>query len=204
MKIHLTDIEDIKPYNKNPRKISDKAIDMVATSIKEFGFQQPIVVDMKDEIVVGHTRYQASKKLNLKKVPVVRGDFTDEQAKAYRIADNRINEETGWDYNFLQEELNNLLDLDVDLNLTGFTSEELDSMFAKEEITIEDPIEITEDENHLMNDVKMIQLFYEPNNEHKFRDIVEKVKEKYSIDNISDAVFKCVENEDKRLKDEIN
>ena len=204
MKIHLTDIEDIKPYNKNPRKISDKAIDMVATSIKEFGFQQPIVVDMKDEIVVGHTRYQASKKLNLKKVPVVRGDFTDEKAKAYRIADNRINEETGWDYNFLQEELNNLLDLDVDLNLTGFTSEELDSMFAKEEITIEDPIEITEDENHLMNDVKMIQLFYEPNNEQKFRDIVEKDKEKYSIDNISDAVFKCVENEDKRLKDEIN
>ena len=198
------DIEKIKPYDKNPRKISDKAIDMVATSIKEFGFQQPIVVDMKDEIVVGHTRYQASKKLNLKKVPVVRGDFTDEQAKAYRIADNRINEETGWDYNFLQEELNNLLDLDVDLNLTGFTSEELDSMFAKEEITIEDPIEITEDENHLMNDVKMIQLFYEPNNEQKFRDIVEKVKEKYSIDNISDAVFKCVENEDKRLKDEIN
>ena len=204
MKIHLTDIEDIKPYNKNPRKISDKAVDMVATSIKEFGFQQPIVVDMKDEIVVGHTRYQASKKLKLKKVPVVRGDFTDEQAKAYRIADNRINEETGWDYNFLQEELNNLLDLDVDLNLTGFTSEELDSMFAKEEITIEDPIEISEDENHLMNDVKMIQLFYEPNNEQKFRDIVEKVKEKYSIDNISDAVFKCVENEDKRLKDEIN
>ena len=200
MKIHLTDIEDIKPYNKNPRKISDKAIDMVATSIKEFGFQQPIVVDMKDEIVVGHTRYQASKKLNLKKVPVVRGDFTDEQAKAYRIADNRINEETGWDYNFLQEELNNLLDLDVDLNLTGFTSEELDSMFAKEEITIEDPIEITEDENHLMNDVKMIQLFYEPNNEQKFRDIVEKVKEKYSIDNISDAVLRCVLNENDKIK----
>ena len=204
MKIHLTDIEDIKSYNKNPRKISDKAIKMVATSIKEFGSQQPIVVDMKDEIVVGHTRYQASKKLNLKKVPVVRGEFTDEQAKAYRIADNRINEETGWDYNFLQEELNNLLDLDVDLNLTGFTSEELDSMFAKEEITIEDPIEITEDENHLMNDVKMIQLFYEPDNEQKFRDIVEKVKEKYSIDNISDAVFKCVENENKRLNNEIN
>ena len=204
MEIKNLDINLILPYKNNPRKISDKAIDMVATSIKEFGFQQPIVVDMKDEIVVGHTRYQASKKLILKKVPVVRGDFTDEQAKAYRIADNRINEETGWDYNFLQEELNNLLDLDVDLNLTGFTSEELDSMFAKEEITIEDPIEITEDENHLMNDVKMIQLFYEPNNEQKFRDIVEKVKEKYSIDNISDAVFKCVENEDKRLKDEIN
>jgi|TARA_R100000655_G_scaffold17039_2_gene36580 ParB-like chromosome segregation protein Spo0J len=200
MKIHLTDIKDIKPYDKNPRKISDKAIDMVANSIKEFGFQQPIVVDMQDEIVVGHTRYQASKKLNLKKVPVVRGDFTDEQAKAYRIADNRINEETGWDYNFLQEELNKLLDLDVDLNLTGFTSEELDSMFAKEDIQITDPIDVGDDENHLLNDVKMIQLFYEPDTEQKFREIIDKVKEKYSIDNISDAVLKCVENEQERIK----
>ena len=194
------DIEKIKPYDKNPRKISDKAIGMVANSIKEFGFQQPIVVDKKNVIVVGHTRYLASKKLNLSKVPVVIGNFTEQQAKAYRIADNRINEETGWDYNFLQEELNKLLDLDVDLNLTGFTSEELDSMFAKEEIEITDPIDVGDDENHLLNDVKMIQLFYEPDTEQKFRQIIDKVKDKYSIDNISDAVLKCVENEDERIK----
>ncbi len=194
------DIEKIKPYDKNPRKISDKAIGMVANSIKEFGFQQPIVVDKKNVIVVGHTRYLASKKLNLSKVPVVVGNFTEQQAKAYRIADNRINEETGWDYNFLQEELNKLLDLDVDLNLTGFTSEELDSMFAKEEIEITDPIDVGDDENHLLNDVKMIQLFYEPDTEQKFRQIIDKVKDKYSIDNISDAVLKCVENEDERIK----
>ena len=194
------DIEKIKPYDKNPRKISDKAISMVANSIKEFGFQQPIVVDKKNVIVVGHTRYLASKKLNLSKVPVVIGNFTEQQAKAYRIADNRINEETGWDYNFLQEELNKLLDLDVDLNLTGFTSEELDSMFAKEEIEITDPIDVGDDENHLLNDVKMIQLFYEPDTEQKFRQIIDKVKDKYSIDNISDAVLKCVENENERIK----
>ena len=194
------DIEKIKPYDKNPRKISDKAIGMVANSIKEFGFQQPIVVDKKNVIVVGHTRYLASKKLNLSKVPVVVGNFTEQQAKAYRIADNRINEETGWDYNFLQEELNKLLDLDVDLNLTGFTSEELDSMFAKEEIEITDPIDVGDDENHLLNDVKMIQLFYEPDTEQKFRQIIDKVKDKYSIDNISDAVLKCVENENERIK----
>lgn len=194
------DIEKIKPYDKNPRKISDKAIGMVANSIKEFGFQQPIVVDKKNVIVVGHTRYLASKKLNLSKVPVVIGNFTEQQAKAYRIADNRINEETGWDYNFLQEELNKLLDLDVDLNLTGFTSEELDSMFAKEEIEITDPIDVGDDENHLLNDVKMIQLFYEPDTEQKFRQIIDKVKDKYSIDNISDAVLKCVENENERIK----
>ena len=201
MKIQSTNINDIKPYDRNPRKISNKAIDMVANSIKEFGFQQPIVVDTKNVIVVGHTRYQASIKLNLKKVPVVVGDFTEQQAKAYRIADNRINEETGWDYNFLQEELNKLLDLDVDLNLTGFTSEELDSMFAKEEIEITDPIDVGDDENHLLNDVKMIQLFYEPENEQKFRSIVDKIKEQHNIDNISDAVLKCVLNEGKKLKE---
>ena len=200
MKIQSTNINDIKPYDKNPRKISNKAIDMVANSIKEFGFQKPIVVDTKNVIVVGHTRYQASIKLNLKKVPVVVGDFTEQQAKAYRIADNRINEETGWDYNFLQEELNKLLDLDVDLNLTGFTSEELDSMFAKEEIEITDPIDVGDDENHLLNDVKMIQLFYEPENEQKFRNIVDKIKEQHNIDNISDAVLMCVLNEEQRLK----
>ena len=192
-------IEDIKPYEKNPRKISEKAIKMVANSIKEFGYQQPIVIDKDNIIVVGHTRFQASKQLNMGKVPVVIGDFTEEQAKAYRIADNRINEETGWDYNFLQEELNKLLDLDVDLNMTGFTSEELDSMFAKEEIEIIDPIEIGEDENHLLNDVKMIQLFYEPADEQKFRSIIDKIKEQHNVDNISDAVFLCVQNEDKRL-----
>ena len=201
MKIQSTNINDIKPYDRNPRKISNKAIDMVANSIKEFGFQQPIVVDTKNVIVVGHTRYQASIKLNLKKVPVVVGDFTEQQAKAYRIADNRINEETGWDYNFLQEELNKLLDLDVDLNLTGFTSEELDSMFAKEEIEITDPIDVGDDENHLLNDVKMIQLFYEPENEQKFRNIVDKIKEQHNIDNISDAVLMCVLNEGKKLKE---
>ena len=201
MKIQSTNINDIKPYDRNPRKISNKAIDMVANSIKEFGFQQPIVVDTKNVIVVGHTRYQASIKLNLKKVPVVVGDFTEQQAKAYRIADNRINEETGWDYNFLQEELNKLLDLDVDLNLTGFTSEELDSMFAKEEIEITDPIDVGDDENHLLNDVKMIQLFYEPENEQKFRNIVDKIKEQHNIDNISDAVLMCVRNEGKKLKE---
>ena len=70
MKIQSTNINDIKPYDRNPRKISNKAIDMVANSIKEFGFQQPIVVDTKNVIVVGHTRYQASIKLNLKKVPI--------------------------------------------------------------------------------------------------------------------------------------
>ena len=200
MKVNNVDINSIKPYAKNPRKISDKAVKMVANSIKEFGFQQPIVVDKENVIVVGHTRFQASAKLGMKEVPVVVGEFTEEQAKAYRIADNRINEETGWDHVALQEELNKLLDLDVDLNITGFTSEELDSMFAKEEIQIVDPIDAFDDENHLINDVKMIQLFYEPETEQRFRDIINLVKDNNNIDNISDAVMYCVLNEEQRQR----
>ena len=201
MKVNNVDIKSIKPYAKNPRKISDKAVKMVANSIKEFGFQQPIVVDKNNIIVVGHTRFQASATLGMKEVPVVVGDFTEEQAKAYRIADNRINEETGWDYTALQEELNTLLNLDVDLNLTGFTSEELDSMFAKEEIQILDPVDASDDPNHLINDVKMIQLFYEPEHEKRFREIIDLVKDNNNIDNISDAVMYCVLNEEQRQKD---
>ena len=200
MKVNSVDINSIKPYEKNPRKISPKSIDMVASSIKEFGFQQPIVVDKDYVIVVGHTRHQASKKLGLKEVPIVVGDFTDEQSKAYRIADNRINEETGWDYKILQEELNLLMDLDIDLNLTGFSNEELDSMFSKEEIEITDPIDAIDDENHLTNDVKMIQLFFEPENERRFRDIIDLIKKKNNINNISDAVLYCVLNEEQRQK----
>ena len=200
MIIKNVDINNIKPYEGNPRKISTKAVGMVANSIKEFGFQQPIVVDKENVIVVGHTRFQASKELGMKEVPVVVGDFTDAQAKAYRIADNRINEETGWDYSILQEELNKLLDLDIDLNLTGFTSEELDSMFAKEEIEITDTIDAIDDENHLINDVKMIQLFYEPEHERRFREIVDLVKDKNNIDNISDAVMFCILNEEQRQR----
>ena len=118
-----------------------------------------------------------------------------------RIADNRINEETGWDYKILQEELNLLLDLDMDLNLTGFSSEELDSMFSKEEIEITDPIDAIDNENHLINDVKMIQLFYEPETEKRFRDIINLVKDNNNIDNISDAVMYCVLNEEQRQKE---
>jgi len=204
VKIQNIEIQNIKPYKNNPRKISQKSIDMVAQSIEEFGYQQPIVVDKHNIIVVGHTRHQASLKLGLTHVPVVVGDFTEEQAKAYRIADNRINEETGWDSKALQEELNALMDLDMDLNLTGFSSEELDQLFAKQEIQIEPYLpenDMIGNEQHDLNDVRMIQLFYPPEDEQRFRSIIEKVREKTNATNISEAVMLCVLNEEKRIKD---
>ncbi|MEX0653994.1 MAG: ParB N-terminal domain-containing protein, partial [Phycisphaeraceae bacterium] len=89
MKIEIRNIERLRPYEQNPRQ-NDAAVDAVAQSLKEFGFRQPIVVDTDGVIVVGHTRYKAAKKLGIEKVPVhVARDLTPEQARAYRIADNK-------------------------------------------------------------------------------------------------------------------
>ena len=199
MNIQQIAIEKVIPYAKNPRK--NQAVEKVANSIKDFGFQQPIVVDKNMVVIVGHTRLLGAKKLGLTEVPIVIADLNEAKAKAYRIADNRVNEDSGWDNQLLQDELNKLLDFDIDLNITGFTNDELDNLFNKEEIDFIDPIaDVVQDDNHLLNDVKMIQLFYDPENEKRFREIIEKVREVNKIDNISDAVMLCVLNEEKNLK----
>lgn len=119
MKIINIKIEDLKPYEKNPRK-NEKAIDFVANSIKEFGFKVPLVVDKNNVIVAGHTRYQASKKLGLKEVPcLVADDLTDEQIKAFRIADNKTNDMAEWDDALLGDELKDLID-SFDMTDFGF------------------------------------------------------------------------------------
>ena len=125
MKIEQWDIDRVKPYDKNPRR-NDKAVEAVAKSIREFGFRQPIVVDSGGVIVVGHTRYKAALKLGLKTVPVhVAADLTPQQARAYRLADNRTAETAEWDVDLLPIELGELRGDGVDLKLLGFTDKEL-------------------------------------------------------------------------------
>lgn len=125
MKIDMRKLSDIKPYPGNPRS-NDAAIDAVAASIKEFGFKQPIVVDVDDVIVVGHTRYRAAEKLGLARVPVhVARDLTPEQIRAYRIADNKTNELADWNYDLLAIELGELKSADYDLDMLGFDADEL-------------------------------------------------------------------------------
>lgn len=95
MEVFDAKVEMVHPYDKNPRNISQEAVDKVAASIKEFGFQQPIVVDDNMVVIVGHTRLKAAKQLGLKWVPVtVAKGLTDEQIRAYRLADNKTNEFT--------------------------------------------------------------------------------------------------------------
>lgn len=113
MNIIEKNLTDIKPYEKNPRK-NDSAVDSVANSIKEFGFKVPVVIDKDNVIVCGHTRYKAAKKIGLKAVPcVVADDLTEEQIKAYRLADNKVSELADWDIDLLGEELEGIFDIDM-------------------------------------------------------------------------------------------
>lgn len=126
MEIKRVKLSEIRPYEKNPRR-NDSAVDAVAASIKEFGWQQPIVVDKDGVIIAGHTRYKAAKKLKCKEVPVVYADnLTEEQVKAYRLADNKTSELAEWDADLLSEEL---LDLqDFDMGQFGFDDDLGDSL----------------------------------------------------------------------------
>lgn len=113
MKVEEWKIEDVKPYDKNPRN-NDDAVDATANSIKKFGWQQPIVVDKNGVIIVGHTRLKAAKKLKLHTVPVVVAEsLSEEQAKAYRLADNKTGELADWDMGLLDDELNAIDDIDM-------------------------------------------------------------------------------------------
>lgn len=122
MEIIIKGINEIRPYENNPR-VNDGAVGAVAESIREFGFQQPIVVDRDGVIIAGHTRYKAAQKLGLTEVPVVVADkLTDEQVRAYRLADNKTGELAEWDFTALKEELAGIGELDM--SLFGFTDKE--------------------------------------------------------------------------------
>ena len=131
---HLA-LDAIVPYWRNPRKISDEAVNAVARSLDEFGYLQPIVVDDSNVIIIGHTRYSALRRLNYTSAEViVASDLTSQQVKELRIADNRVAEFSDWDYDILEDEFESL------------DSQLLDSLFPElAESDIED-LEVSEDD----------------------------------------------------------
>lgn len=133
MKIEVLKISDLKPYENNPRNNLD-AIEAVANSLRRFGWQQPIVIDKDNVIVAGHTRYEAAKRLAMDKVPCKRAeDLTEEEIKAYRLADNKTSELAGWNFEKLEQELDELADFNMeDFGFAadeGFDDGELEALF---------------------------------------------------------------------------
>lgn len=133
--MNITDIRtcDLKPYENNPR-LNEDAVDLVAASIEEFGFRQPIVVDKDLIIIAGHTRWKAAQKLGLETVPCIQADdLTPAQVKAYRLADNKVAEAAQWDLDALQFELEELDNMDFDMEPFGFETETFDEQIAEDD-----------------------------------------------------------------------
>jgi len=168
--VQLRKIDDIRPYERNPR-LNDKAVDAVAESLREFGFRQPIVVDTDGVIIVGHTRWKAAKKLGLAKVPVhVATDLSPEQIKAYRIADNRTGEIAEWDMEILPIELNDLREGGFDMIVLAFDEEELGKLLSSAEGVTEgltDPDEVPEPPDAPITQRGDIWVLGDPRNGHR-------------------------------------
>lgn len=162
MTIKELNIKELKEYENNPR-YNDKAVEKVAASIQEFGFKVPIVIDKDNVIIAGHTRLKAAELLGLDNVPcIVADDLTPAQVKAFRLADNKTSEFADWDFEKLDEELDELLTIDFDMERFGFEAkadDEENPYTTKVEIPAYQPME---DEappiDYLFDDAKTVEL----------------------------------------------
>ena len=144
MQISDVDIQAVVPYARNPRH-NEAAISKVAASLQEYGWRQPIVVDGDMVVVAGHTRLEAARNLGMKTEPIhIAKGLSPEQIKAYRLADNRVGQEAGWDNKLLRLELEELKFADFSLNLTGFDGDELTELMSDPKEGLTDPDEVPE------------------------------------------------------------
>lgn len=152
-------IKELKPYKKNAKKHSKEQVEQIANSIKEFGFTQPVIIDKHDCVVAGHGRILGAKKAGLKQVPTVCLDeLTEEQIKAYRLVDNKLNE-SEWDYSLLDEEIEQLTDMDMDLFGfdTNMTDDDLEKALKEVKFKVKEKHLViiickTEDETKILQD----------------------------------------------------
>ena len=204
MKVEEINLSEIKPYEFNPRK-NEKAIEKVAASLREFGWKQPIVVDQQNVVLAGHTRLAAAISLSYQVAPVVVAEgLTDAQKAAYRIADNKTAEYSEWDKDLLQQEFSRLMELDADLTSTSFSLEDI-ANFSDEFLEWEDDDDQFENEEseaseeNLLGElnsahVKMVLIYLNTETEPVFREMAEKLQERFGTENLSDTIFKVVED----------
>ena len=168
------------------------------------------MVDKENVIIVGHTRYLAAQKLGMREVPVIKAENLDEnQVKAYRIADNRVSEESQWDNELLNLELMDLQKNEVDLSVLGFEQSEIDKIFSSDDPLFVAPEQSFEEQTPdvdslIPSQVRMVQLFLNSESEPKFKEMVSFLQEKYDINNLTDTVYQAIENEYNRSKTDIN
>jgi hypothetical protein len=201
MNITYKPISELIPYVNNPRK-NDKAVDAVASSIKNYGFRQPIVIDSKNEIIIGHTRLLAAKKLKMDSVPcAIVDDLTPQQIKGLRIADNKVAEYSEWDMDLLNLELEGLEEFTgfEKINFGETIFEELEKQILKNEYN-ENNLNKNifekwkEKRNNYEDDsIKQIVLTFKYKEYLKISNTCETLKKIYNLENYSDIFKKLVE-----------
>jgi ParB-like chromosome segregation protein Spo0J len=148
-------LDNLIPYSNNPKEHPDEQIQKIASSIKNYGWDQPIVVDADNEVIKGHGRMQAADLLGLDEVPVIRReDLTDAEARASRIADNKTSE-SPWDDELLGLEVEQLEDDPVEIDSLGFDDGELDDVLGEVEVPEFDPVD--EDEQADLDDTDNVE-----------------------------------------------
>ncbi|EMO9273949.1 ParB N-terminal domain-containing protein [Escherichia coli] len=139
LKIEYLPVGKLLRYAKNSRTHSDEQVEQLVNSIREFGFTNPVLIDEKNELIAGHGRLAAAEILEMDKVPAIRlSNLSEKHKKAYRIADNKLALNAGWDMQLLAEEVKELMDDDFDIDLLGFNDAELDEMLSDEQPQEED------------------------------------------------------------------
>jgi len=161
MKIEQVKLDALIPYARNSRTHSDAQVAQIAASIKEFGFTNPVLIDETGSIIAGHGRVMAARKLAITDIPSIRlTHLTDAQKKAYVIADNKLALNAGWDDEMLAVELTDLKDMGFDLDLTGFSTDEIEALLAPtgtEGLTDEDAVpEVPEAPVTVLGDVWLL------------------------------------------------
>lgn len=140
MKVELINIEKLIPYAMNARTHSEEQVAQIAGSIKEFGFNNPVLIDSENGLIAGHGRVMAGRKLGLKEVPAIRlGHLTDIQKKAYILADNKIALNSGWDYELLKSEIEMLEEEEFRLDVLGFSVQEIEQITVGEQMKQDSP-----------------------------------------------------------------
>lgn len=141
MQIIYRDIDDLEPYANNPR-LNEEAVKYVANSIREFGWKVPVVIDRNNVIVAGHTRVKAAKQLGIREIPcIVADDLTEDQIKAFRLADNKTAELSEWDFDALNIELE---DIRMDMEPFGFEDVSEDTPIETEEDDFDEETDVNE------------------------------------------------------------
>ena len=165
MEIVNKNIDELIPYAMNQKEHPQEQIDKIASSLNQFGFKQPIVIDSNNEIIVGHGRFEGAKKLNLKEVPcLVADDLSDAQIKAYRLADNKLNE-SEWNEDFVNLELQVLDEMNFDY------SDLMDFNFDDEEEDFEPDLK---EQNYQEKIEIIVECEDEQQQEHIYNDLMEK------------------------------